>query len=266
MLQKVEQPNGYLIRVFVAANTADPYAPSIYQATWSVGWSPENIDLDTSIIQAQDPTGGTLNSSSSTPYTSIRFTFSGTDNVDGSVVEVKEFECTLDGYLSPCTGDKIRYDQINPGTHTFQVSAKDAAGVLDKTPATFTWTVEEQDFPPICRTRPDLPQCDPAQSQTQELPSSEESFPGTTQQPPSEGDNTSSSISSGDGSTEEGGSTTTTGTDPTTIDQDFDGYSPSTGDCDDSNPNAYPSATEVDANGIDEDCDGFDGTLVEEME
>ena len=239
MLQKIEQPNGYLIKVFVEANTADPASPSIYQATWSVGWSPENVDLDTSIIQAQDPRG-ILNSSSSTHHTSISFTFSGTDNVDGNVVEVEEFECTFDGYLSPCSGGKIEYDLINPGTHTFQVAAKDAAGLLDKTPATFTWTVEEQDFPPICRTRPNLPQCEPERSQTQELPPFEEVVPEATQ-PPSDSD---------------GGAGGLKGVDPNTLDQDLDGYSPATGDCDDSNIDIYPGAMEVAENGIDDNCDG----------
>jgi hypothetical protein len=59
--------------------------------------------------------------------------------------------------------------------------------------------------------------------------------------------------------------TSTPSTDPNELDQDLDGYSPSMGDCDDTNPFINPDAIDVEGNGIDEDCDGFDGTI-EEME
>ena len=42
-------------------------------------------------------------------------------------------------------------------------------------------------------------------------------------------------------------------------DDDGDGVTPNEGDCDDGNDAVYPGATEVDGDGIDSDCDGYDG-------
>lgn len=47
---------------------------------------------------------------------------------------------------------------------------------------------------------------------------------------------------------------------PEDIDSDGDGFTPNQGDCDDDNPAIYPGAAEIDGDGIDQDCDGIDGT------
>jgi hypothetical protein len=113
---------------------------------------------------------------------SISFTFTGTDNNTGVV----GFECSLDGSApSPCPEGRKGYGGLNTGTHTFQVAAIDAAGNVDETPATFTWTADPEDFPPICIVRPWLPQCDPNQQslttrETTAPPPSEQEAAGTT--------------------------------------------------------------------------------------
>jgi len=51
------------------------------------------------------------------------------------------FSCQLDGSgFSPCTSPKT-YDSLANGSHTFYVTATDAAGNTDATPARRTWTV-----------------------------------------------------------------------------------------------------------------------------
>ena len=51
------------------------------------------------------------------------------------------FECSLDGSaFVPCT-KLLTVGPLALGTHTFQVRAKDAAGNLDPTPASYTWRV-----------------------------------------------------------------------------------------------------------------------------
>ena len=55
------------------------------------------------------------------------------------------FECGLDGapsvVFSSCSSPKD-YTDLSDGSHTFQVRATDAAGNVDSTPATLTWTVD----------------------------------------------------------------------------------------------------------------------------
>src|SRR3989338_4839240 len=60
--------------------------------------------------------------------------FSFTSTQTGSA-----FECSLDaGSFESCTSPKT-YTGLTRSSHTFSVRARDAAGNLDSTPATFTW-------------------------------------------------------------------------------------------------------------------------------
>lgn len=62
--------------------------------------------------------------------------FSFTASQEGST-----FECKLDtGSFESCTSPK-RYTRLSRSLHTVSVRAKDAAGNVDPTPATFTWSI-----------------------------------------------------------------------------------------------------------------------------
>lgn len=69
-----------------------------------------------------------------TTSTSATFTFNSTES--GST-----FECKLDaGSFESCASPKT-YSGLSKGKHTFSVRAKDAAGNLDPTPASFSWSI-----------------------------------------------------------------------------------------------------------------------------
>ncbi len=67
------------------------------------------------------------------------FTFTSTGG-QGAV----HFECSLDSAaFAPCTSPQS-YTELADGSHTFSVRAVDAAGNVDPTPATYTWTVQRE--------------------------------------------------------------------------------------------------------------------------
>jgi hypothetical protein len=69
-----------------------------------------------------------------TSSTSASFSFTSTDS--GAT-----FECALDGTgFAPCTSPRD-YSGLAVGTHQFSVRARDAAGNLDGSPATHSWTI-----------------------------------------------------------------------------------------------------------------------------
>ncbi|WP_162605917.1 right-handed parallel beta-helix repeat-containing protein [Jiangella aurantiaca] len=80
------------------------------------------------------------NPPATTTETNASFSFAGTDNETpaGDLT----FECKLDtGTYAACTTPKA-YTGLAIGTHTFSVRAKDAAGNVDQTPTTYSWTIQ----------------------------------------------------------------------------------------------------------------------------
>ncbi|CAN5759732.1 hypothetical protein BH10CHL1_BH10CHL1_25680 [soil metagenome] len=83
----------------------------------------------------------TINSQPTNPSNnnSASFTFTGND---GNGSGVASYECSLDqaAYV-PCTSS-VSYNGLIEGSHTFQVRAIDAAGNIDASPASYTWSIE----------------------------------------------------------------------------------------------------------------------------
>jgi hypothetical protein len=76
----------------------------------------------------------------STVSSSIRFTFSGTDNNNN--IAVAGFECSKDHLpFSTCTSPLILNNLASGVQHNFQVRAIDTSGNKDPTPASFTWRI-----------------------------------------------------------------------------------------------------------------------------
>jgi MYXO-CTERM domain-containing protein len=113
--------HSFQVRARDVAGNADP-SPASHTWTVTTGTS-----LDTSI------TAGPPAQSSSASAT---FTFNA--SVAGA-----SFECSLDGAaFSACTSPAT-YTPLAQGQHTFQVRARDTAGNVDPTPASYSWTIDE---------------------------------------------------------------------------------------------------------------------------
>jgi PASTA domain len=77
------------------------------------------------------------------------FAFTGTDDTTPAID--LEFECRLDAHLAPPGTDPLDlwleclspqfFSGLTVGQHTFEVQALDGDGLIDPTPATYTWTV-----------------------------------------------------------------------------------------------------------------------------
>jgi MYXO-CTERM domain-containing protein len=109
----------FKVRAKDAGGNVDPTPAS---HTWTIS---QPAAIDTTISSAPQ---------SSTLERNATFTF--TSNVVGGT-----FECSLDGAaFSACTSP-ASYTNLAPGSHTFQVRAKDTAGAVDASPASHTWAI-----------------------------------------------------------------------------------------------------------------------------
>jgi large repetitive protein len=87
-------------------------------------WTVDKIAPETSLLSGPTGTVATKN---------VEFAFNS--NESGS------FVCTLNAVASDCGSPKT-YSNLNEGTYTFSVAARDAAGNLDPTPQTRNFTVD----------------------------------------------------------------------------------------------------------------------------
>jgi hypothetical protein len=120
----------FRVRATDAGGNTDA-TPDAY--TWTVDTTAADSTIDSG------PSGTVGNSSAS-------FAFSSSETNSS-------FECKLDsGTFGSCTSPKS-YTSLSDGSHTFSVRATDAAGNVDATPATRTWTISTA--PPPDTTPPE---------------------------------------------------------------------------------------------------------------
>jgi hypothetical protein len=105
----------------------------------SYSWTVDTTAPDTTIdTKPSDPSNNA----------SPSFTFSSSE-------ENSTFECKLDNEASftSCSSPKA-LSSLGEGSHTFQVRAKDAAGNVDGSPASYTWTVDTTTGGPVVTVTP----------------------------------------------------------------------------------------------------------------
>jgi uncharacterized repeat protein (TIGR01451 family) len=110
--------HSFSVRARDAATNVDA-TPAVHN------WTVDTVAPNTTIT-SQPP----LQSNS----TSATFTFASTES--------GTFECQLDGGAYAACSATSTFNNLSQGSHTVNVRAKDDAGNVDATPATYTWTVD----------------------------------------------------------------------------------------------------------------------------
>jgi Big-like domain-containing protein/galactose oxidase-like protein/Kelch motif protein len=160
--------NSTLTIVTSASLTPNSYPFTINAAQGAgCGGGPTRTSAATLIVDNTPPdTSLTAQPSNPTNSTNASVSFVGTDNA--SAPANLTFECNLDAAgFNTCTSPKS-YVGLSAASHNFQVRAKDQAGNVDPTPASFTWTIDTT--PPAVPSTPDMtPGTDSGNSSTDDI-------------------------------------------------------------------------------------------------
>ncbi len=109
----------------------------VVSATNRIGTGPESAESDPVTPFAVPPETRITSGPGDGRYlTRNTATLGYTSDVPGSA-----FQCTLDGVDTACGASSVRLTSLAQTTHTFGVTARDAAGDADPSPATRSWTV-----------------------------------------------------------------------------------------------------------------------------
>ncbi len=108
-----------LVRAIDAAGNVDP-TPA------SRGWTVDTVVPDTLIVSGPS---GSVNSTTAT------FDLSSPESG-------VSYQCSLDGAAFAACSDPVTFTGLAQGSHTFSARAIDAAGNVDPTPVTRTWTID----------------------------------------------------------------------------------------------------------------------------
>ncbi|MCE9672523.1 Ig-like domain-containing protein [Myxococcus stipitatus] len=137
------------VRARDAAGNVDPTPAT---RSWTVDTTPPDTTIATHPASITNATSATFGFASDT--------------------ELVTYECRLDGGAFAACSSPVTFSDLSEGGHTLAVRARDAAGNVDPTPATFAWTVDT--------TKPDAPEIDaPAQGVT--VPTQRPTLSGTAQ-------------------------------------------------------------------------------------
>ena len=136
-------PSGLAVIVTYDGSPTAPTAVGSYSVVATVSDANyQGSATGTLLIQDTTAPDTTITSGPTSPTsaTDASFTFSGSDNVTPAASLT--FQCSLDSASATACTSPAPYSGLSAGNHTFTAAAIDAAGNIDASPASFSWTID----------------------------------------------------------------------------------------------------------------------------